>query len=197
MRAAVRAGWLSCTFLFLSAAAPAPHLYAPGRYVVDAAATRVHFHVKSLIGKYEGDFVEPQGDVVIDSAHPDRAVIDIEFPVAKMTTGDASTDAMLKGDSFFDMEKFPTVRFAADDAPLVRADGETQISGQLTMHGQTQPATLAVRLTGVTPDEAPGLSTVHFTGAMTVERSRFGMGFGRPFVSNMVGLDFDAIFRRS
>lgn len=195
MPAAVRAGWLSCILLTLSAAAP-PSLYAPGRYAVDPS-TKVHFHVKAMVGKYEGDFVEPQGAVVIEADHPDRAMIDIQFPVAKLTTGDASTDSMLKGDSFVDMAKYPAVRFAAEDAPLAQAAGETQIAGHLIMHGQTLPATLAVRLVGVTPDEAPGISTLHFTGMMTVERSKFGMGFGRPFVSDKVDMEIDAIFRRS
>ncbi|HUD92396.1 YceI family protein [Sphingobium sp.] len=172
-------------------------LYAPGRYQVDSQATKVHFHVKALIGNYDGDFVEPEGAVVIDPAKPDRASVDIAFPVEKLTTGDTSTDTMLKGESFFDMDKFPTVRFAAQDAPLASSDTPTPIAGELTMHGQTRPVTLSVRLIGVTPDEAPGLSVLHFAGTMSVERSHFGMGFGRPFVSDKVDLTIDAIFRRS
>lgn len=179
---------------------PAPFaramLYAPGHYAVDSEATKVHFHVKALVGGYEGDFLSPEGSVVIDPARPDRATVDISFPVEKLTTGDASTDAMLKGDSFFDMAKFPTVRFAAQDAPLVNGDTATPVAGELTMHGQTRPVTLSARLVGTTPDEAPGLSVLHFAGTMTVERSHYGMGFGRPFVSDHVDLAIDAIFRR-
>ncbi|ATI79265.1 YceI family protein [Sphingobium yanoikuyae] len=174
-----------------------PALYAPGRYLVDGAATRVHFHVKALIGGYEGDFTQPEGMVMIDPAQPERADVDISFPVEKMTTGDASTDSMLKGDSFFDMAHFPTVRFTARDAPLAGSDGATIIPGELTMHGQTRAVALSVQLTGVTPDEAPGIATLHFTGSMTVERSDYGMGFGRPFVSDKVYLTIDAIFRRA
>lgn len=170
--------------------------YAPGHYAVDSDATRVHFHVKALVGGYEGDVLAPQGSVVIDPARPDRATVDISFPVEKLTTGDASTDAMLKGDSFFDMGQYPTIRFTAQDAPLVNGDAPTPVAGELTMHGQTRPATLSVRLVGTTPDEAPGLSVLHFTGTMTVERGQYGMGFGRPFVSDHVDLTIDAIFRR-
>lgn len=171
-------------------------LYAPGHYAVDSAATRVHFHVKALVGGYEGDFLAPEGSVVIDPARPDRATVDIRFPVEKLTTGDASTDAMLKGDSFFDMAQYPAIRFTAQDAPLVNGDTPTPVAGELTMHGQTRPVTLSVRLVGTTPDEAPGLSVLHFAGTMTVERSHYGMGFGRPFVSDHVDLAIDAIFRR-
>ncbi|KMS58437.1 YceI family protein [Sphingobium cupriresistens] len=202
MRRPAQAALLLSIVALVPAAAAPPALYAPGRYQVDSVATRVHFHVKALVGGYEGDFVAPEGAVVIDSAQPDRATVDISFPVERLTTGDASTDAMLKGDSFFDMAKFPTIRFIAQNAPLARSDAPTPIAGELTMHGQTRPVTLSVRLVGTTlkeasgPDEAPGLSTMHFSGAMTVERSQFGMGFGRPFVSDKVDLSIDAIFSR-
>jgi polyisoprenoid-binding protein YceI len=180
----------------LPSTTPAP-LFAPGRYAVDSAATKVHFHAKALVGGYEGDFVAPQGSVVIDPARPDRAQVDISFPVERLTTGDGSTDAMLKGDSFFAVAKFPIVRFTAQDAPLGRGDRDIPIPGMLTMHGQTRPVTLTVRLVGVTPDEAPGLSVLHFTGTMAIERSQYGMGFGRPFVSDTVSLTIDALFRRA
>ena len=196
MHMAARAATLIGVML-LAPAAASPALYPPGRYAVDAQSTSVHFHVKAVVGKYEGDFRAPTGAVTIDPARPDRAAIDISFPLESMTTGDGSTDAMLKGGSFFDMAQYPTVRFSAAEAPLVDLHGETKIDGELTMHGQTQPVTLTVHLVGVTPDEVPGLSTLHFTGTMAVERSRFGMGFGRPFVADKVDLAVDAIFRRS
>ncbi|MEJ7935633.1 YceI family protein [Sphingobium sp. AN558] len=172
-------------------------LYTPGRYQVDATATKAHFHVKALVSSYEGDFVAPGGSVAIEESHPDRAIVDIRFPVDRLTTGDASTDAMLKGDSFFDMTHFPTVRFEATDAPLASAHAATPIAGQLTMHGQTHPVTVSIRLIGVTPDEARGPSMLHFAGTLTVDRSQFGMGFGRPFVSDRVDLTIDALFHRS
>ncbi|WP_088183526.1 YceI family protein [Sphingobium sp. Z007] len=197
MRRPAQAALLLSIVALAPAAAPPPALYAPGRYQVDSVATKVHFRVKALVGGYEGDFVAPDGAVTIDPARPDRAAVDISFPVEKLATGDASTDAMLKGDSFFDMAHFPTIRFTAQNAPLARSDAPTPIAGELTMHGQTRPVTLSVRLVGTTPDEAPGLSTLHFVGAMTVERSQFGMGFGRPFVADKVDLGIDAIFSRA
>lgn len=196
-RAILLLGLIACAPAAAAPAGEASSLFGPGRYLVDSQATKVHFHVKALAGSYAGDFVEPEGGVVIDPAHPDRADVDIRFPIEKMTTGDASTDAMLKGDSFFDMARFPTVRFVAREAPLAGSASASIIPGELTMHGQTRAVSLSVRLTGVTPDEAPGIATLHFSGSMTVERSQYGMGFGRPFVSDKVDLTIDAIFRRT
>lgn len=179
----------------LPATASAPQdRYPPGHYEADFHRTTVHFQVKSLFGSYQGDFVEPTGTVVIMPDRPGHAAIDINFPVNRLTTGDASTDQMLKGSSFFDMERYPTIRFVADDAPL-GGDETLKIDGKLTMHGQTHPVSVTARFAGVSAEEEgsvhPGL---RFTGEASVNRSQFGMGFGRPFVANRVDLTIDATF---
>ncbi|EQB31484.1 YceI family protein [Sphingobium ummariense] len=167
--------------------------FQPGHYAVDTVQTRVHFQAKSLFGAYRGDFVEPMGAVAIDPQRGDHAAIDIRFPIGKLTTGDASTDSMLKGSSFFDMDHYPEVRFVASDTAI--GNGDTlRIDGKLTMHGQTRPIAIAARLAGISPDPATGRPRLHFTGQANVRRSQFGMGFGRPFVSNRVYLDIDATF---
>lgn len=200
-RARLRLVLLCGTLCFTPGAAPPPPALSPtfpaGRYRIDSQATVATFEVKALVGKYAGSFRQPTGTVVIDPARPDRASIDVTFPVDRLTTGDASTDAMLKGDSFFNLARYPTVRFAADNAPLAQGQGDLNIDGALTMHGQTLPTTLTVRLASHTPDEVPALATLRFTGEMHVLRSRFGMGFGRPFVADRVELTIDATFRRS
>lgn len=172
-------------------------LFAPGHYQVDSAATKAHFHVKALIGGYEGDFVAPEGSVTIDESHPGRAVIDIRFPVDRLTTGDESTDAMLKGASFFDVKHFPTVEFTATDAPIVTTSAATPVAGQLTMHGQSRPVTISVRLTDTTAGDAEHGAALHFSGNLTIDRSQFGMGFGTPFLSDRVNLTVEAFFCRS
>lgn len=167
--------------------------FQPGHYAVDTVQTRVHFQAKSLFGAYKGDFVQPMGAVAIDPQRVDHAAIDIRFPVGRLTTGDASTDSMLKGSSFFDTDHYPEVRFAASDATI--GSGDTlRIDGKLTMHGQTRPIAIAAHLAGISPDPVTGHPRLHFTGEASVRRSQFGMGFGRPFVSNRVDLDIDATF---
>ncbi len=201
MRIAARSGLLlGMTLLVPQSAIPqSTHVPLPwpaGRYRVDSGATRVHFHVKALIGGYDGDFVMPDGSVSISAENPGRAAIDIAFPVEKLTTGDSATDAMLKGDSFFDNQHFPNIRFVARNAPLVERNMSVQFPGDLTMHGQTHPVTLSIHLVGGTSEKTSHPSALHFSGTTTVERSQFGMGFGRPFVSNRVELTIDALFNQ-
>ncbi|SCW91336.1 Polyisoprenoid-binding protein YceI [Sphingobium faniae] len=194
------AACLSMLLLVPAASAPTAGLgqppYPPGAYEVDSRRTRVHFQVKSLFGGYQGDFLEPTGTVTIDPRRPNRADIDISFPVSSLTTGDASTDQMLKGGSFFDMEHYPAIRFAANDALIGQSDLLT-VNGQLTMHGRTRTIAIAARLAGLDPDIlSDARPTLRFIGAASVKRSQFGMGFGRPFVANRVDLSIDATFRQ-
>lgn len=167
--------------------------YPPGHYLVDFHATTVHFRVKSLFGAYEGNFIEPTGSVVIPADRPETADIDISFPVDRLTTGDASTDQMLKGSSFFDMEHFPTVRFVADRTPIHGGD-TLQVEGALTMHGQTRPVIVTAHMTEANPTQNAAEAGLRFTGDASVKRSLFGMGFGRPFVADTVDLTIDATF---
>lgn len=175
-----------------TAALPAAR-FAPGRYQVVAPQTKVHFHVKSLLGAFDGDFIDPTGAVTIDAAHPNNAAIDISFPVEKMSTGEPANDVMLKGDNLFDAAKFPFVRFLAADALIGSSEAMT-ITGELTMHGQTRPISITAHLTGIVPDATGGKPSLHFSGETSVLRSDFEMGFGRPFVSNRVDLTIDASF---
>ena len=169
--------------------------FSPGHYAVDRAHTTVHFRVSSLFGAYQGDFIEPTGEVLIEPDRPRHAHIDISFPVSRLTTGDASTDQMLKSASFFDSDRYPTVRFTADDAPI--GNDQLKIDGHLTMHGQTRPLSITARFAGIRMEEGATHPSLHFTGEASVKRSEFGMGFGRPFVANNVDLTIDATFRLS
>jgi polyisoprenoid-binding protein YceI len=174
----------------LAAEAPFP----PGRYLVDAERTTVHFTVKQFpFGHYEGKFVNPTGAVTIDPDHDRRADIDITFPVEQLTTGDSFTDDMLKGSNFFDAAQFPTARFVATDVPL--GGDSIAVHGKLTMHGVTRTVSVSARLADIQTEADTGQSTLHFTGETAIKRSDFKMGFGRPFVSNRVTLTIDAHFR--
>lgn len=177
----------------VAGSSPASADFPPGRYAVDTRQTTVHFRVNSLLGAYQGDFVEPTGQVVISPDRPGRAKIDISFPVARLTTGDSSTDQMLKGSSFFDMDRYPIIRFTADDTPI--SGDKIQVSGRLNMHGQTRPLTINAQFAGSRIDEGSPHPSLRFTGDASVKRSQFGMGFGRPFVANRVTLTVDATFR--
>jgi polyisoprenoid-binding protein YceI len=173
----------------------APAAIAPGVYAVDSQQTNVAFSVRQFaISRLTGQFVAPTGALVVDAARPDRARIDISFPIARLTTGKPSADRLLKGGTMFDAARYPQARFVASNVPIGGATAT--VEGTLMLHGVTRPLSFPARLTGARTDAASGATTLSFTGDATINRSDFGMGFGRPIVSNRVDLVISASFAR-
>ena len=78
----------------------------------------------------------------------------------------------LKGENFFWVDRYPTVRFAGRRMVLTSATQGT-VAGELTARGVTRAATLAVRFAEA-PQAASG-RPIDLTGTTTIDRKDFGM----------------------
>jgi polyisoprenoid-binding protein YceI len=108
-------------------------------------------------------------------------------------TGSASFDRQLQGGSWFDVEEHPTVTFvttAVDAGP----DGHGTVTGDLTLHGETHPVTLAVTFNGVGPGLLGAGTRIGFSGTGKIRRSDFGMKTLPSMAGDEVGLDFEIEF---
>ena len=103
--------------------------------------------------------------------------LDITVAVKSVDTRNSLRDDLLRGPSFFDVERFPTIRFSKARV-LNGKDGRKQLVGNLTLHGITQP--VVFELTSSEPEHKPGetLSGDH-AAHTTIKRTDFGLdGFG-------------------
>lgn len=73
--------------------------------------------------------------------------MDINVDVAFVDTGNEKRDNHLRSADFFNVEKFPNMRFVS--TAVRRVKGNLRIVGRLTLHGVTQPVTLKVE--GMSP----------------------------------------------
>src|SRR5690348_7401170 len=73
---------------------------------------------------------------------PKRAT-DITLDMKSLTTALPEFDTLLKGDKYFEVDKFPTATF---ESTRVEPTGENtaNVTGDLTVHGITQSEVLAV-----------------------------------------------------
>lgn len=166
---------------------------APGDYRVDPRHTTVAFSVRQFaIAHLTGRFEQPSGGLLIAPVPGNRARIDIRFPIAALTTGKPSADGFLKSARMFDAGHFPEAHFVGADIPTDRQT--IPMTGMLTLHGVTRPVALTARLASAHRDPATGRTSLHFLADGSIRRSAFGMGFGRPFVSDQVDLSMDATF---
>ena len=82
------------------------------------------------------------GRVMLDRAAK-TGTVDITIDAASIRTFDGRLDAIVKGERFFNVEKFPAVTFKSS---TVKFDGDrvASVDGDLTMLGVTRPVSLAV-----------------------------------------------------
>lgn len=158
----------------------------PQRYTLDAAASNVSAKVPFFgLASKTARFPRMQGAVTIVPGAPERAVIDVTFDATAIEAPDSVTLARLRGDKFFWVEKYPSIRFLGRSLKLSSATRGT-VSGELTARGVTRPATLAV-----TFDTDPVARTgqpVSFTGTTTIDRRQFGMTSYQLIVGNKVDI---------
>lgn len=156
------------------AAVPA---HAGESYVLDPVHSQPQWEARHIgFSSQHGNFGKLTGKVTIDRAAKTGS-IDVTIDAASIRTYDARLDAIVKGERFFNVEKYPTITFrsdrlAFDGDRLVAADGE------LTMVGVTKPVTLKIAnvVCGEEPFRKKSLCGAEATA--TIRRSDWGMTYG-------------------
>jgi polyisoprenoid-binding protein YceI len=148
-----------------------------GTYQSDPSHSLVGFRVNHFgFNDYFGVFGDVTGTLMIDPANPNAAKVDV------------------KDASFFDAEKFPTVRFVSTK---VTVDGTSaMIEGDLTLRGVTKPVTLEADFTGAGINPFVKKETIGFEATTLIKRSDFGMNQAVPLVSDEVRLGITAAFEK-
>jgi polyisoprenoid-binding protein YceI len=162
----------------------------PQRYTLDATASNVSAKVPFFgLASKTARFPKMQGAVTIVPGAPERAVIDVTFDATAIEAPDDVTLARLRGDKFFWVEKYPTVRFVGRSLKLASPTRGT-VAGELTARGITQPQTLEV--TFETDPIAQAGKPVSFTGTTTIDRRKYGMKSYQLLVGNKVDITLKA-----
>jgi polyisoprenoid-binding protein YceI len=164
-----------------------------GNWRLDAAATTVELTTKAMWGmvKVTGRLVatEGEGQVTPDGSVTGSLVLD----AASIDTAQAKRDKHLRSKDFFDVEQYPTLRYAATSATSARtgADGALAIGGTFTAHGETHPLTLAATVNGV------GTDSITITATADLDRSTWGIGWTKMGARLDNHVVVSAVFTRS
>ena len=165
-----------------------------GTYQIDPMHSSVEFAVKHLmISTVKGRFADVKGTLELPESGD--AKVDITIAAPSIYTGVEARDTHLKSADFFDVEKYPELRFVSTEATR-HGDG-WRLVGNLTMHGVTQPVTLAVSEEGAGVDPW-GNQKVAFSASGKVNRTHFGLSWnaaletGGVLVGEEVKISIDA-----
>jgi polyisoprenoid-binding protein YceI len=89
-----------------------------------------------------------------------------------VSTGDPAFDAQV-ADVVFDATRFATIGFRST-AVEVTGPASARVTGDLTFHGVTAPATLDVTYNGGAHDPLRGADVIGFSATATLDRTAFG-----------------------
>jgi len=126
-------------------------LVPTGTWTVDPAHSKVGFAVKHMgIANVRGEFTEFEGTLeVADDLFSAKAHGSVK--VDSVNTNEAQRDAHLKSADFFHGEEHPELTFTS--TAIEPVDDETfKVTGDLTIHGVTNPITLTAEVQGTDTD---------------------------------------------
>lgn len=153
---------------------------AAQQYVLDPAHTQVAFSVDRFGFNHTlGRFETVSGAVTLDRANPARSSVTATVQTASVSAGDATRNEHLRAERWLNVEQFPTMEFRSTSVRLTGAES-AEVTGDLTVRGQTHPITLTVSLNQIGRNPANGGQAAGFSATGTLSRTAFGVGANIP-----------------
>lgn len=180
--------------LFLTAATFA------ATYQIDSAHSAANFTVKHMmITNVRGSFSGVTGTVVYDPKNIAATKVEATINADTVNTNEPKRDGHLKTPDFFDVAKFPTMKFVSSKVTPA-GKGKFKVAGDLTIHGVTKPVVLDV--TGPEAEVNDGRGGIRTGASATtkINRKDFGLTWNKMMeaggltVSEEVAIELDLQF---
>jgi polyisoprenoid-binding protein YceI len=145
---------------------------------VDGSHSKVEFNVTHLmISDVTGRFT--QFDVTLKQGKEDfsGSTVEAVIKTASVTTDNDGRDKHLKGDDFFNAEKFPEMKFVSTAFEKTGKD-TYRIPGTLTIRDVSKPVVLEGKFLGSTKDPW-GNTKIGFKATTTINRQEFGVKWNK------------------
>lgn len=168
-------------------AAHAAHAAPPSHEILalDSARSQATFVVKVLwLIPLHGDFGKVQGTLDLDRFHG-SARVDARIDADDLRMRSSRYENWAKSEEFFDASRYPQIRFASDDFPLVRLRTGGALDGTLTLRGIAKPVRFRI-LPSACARPLTGACAVQSEGS--IQRSDFGMHSRRGALADKVAL---------
>jgi polyisoprenoid-binding protein YceI len=145
-------------------------------YTFDPVHTTAEFSVTHLaITKVTGKIPVVSGSLTT-GANDMPTAASVTLSAKDLDTREADRDQELHGPDWLDVTKYPTITFVAK-----KIEGTPQVftmMGDLTIHGVTQPVTLAGQFVGKVTD-GRGHTHAGYSATTTIDRRQWGLNWGK------------------
>ena len=141
---------------------------------IDAVHSGINFSVRHMVvSKVRGHFAKYTGVVRIDEDDLTRSTVEATIDASSIDTGAPQRDEHLRSADFFDVEKFPELRFRTQRIEK-HGDDRYRLLGQLTIRDVTREISLDVEYGGRGKDPW-GNERIGFTAKASLDRKDFGL----------------------
>jgi polyisoprenoid-binding protein YceI len=165
-------------------------------WAIDPFHTQIEFATKHLgMMTVRGHFTEVQATGTIDPDNPENSSVTVTIQAPSLRTNNAMRDDDLRSPNFLDTEQFPTITFTSTSIQQTGPDTFT-MTGDLTIKGITQPATLKVLRYGEVNDPGMMGHRIAYSAETEIDRRDFGLTFnalldGRWAVGDQVAINIE------
>src|ERR1700722_16591199 len=135
---------------------------------VDEGST-IGFKIKNFGINSEGSFKGLQGTILFDPQNVAADSFDVSVGAASINTENDMRDEHFRKEAYFDVEKYPRIRFVSSAITAVDGNGHYKLTGKLTIKGTTKEISFPFLA-------APAGDDYIFKGSFTINRRDFGVG---------------------
>ncbi len=128
-------------FLFLYAAGLSAQTTS---WHIDPLHSTAQFSVRHMmISTVRGHFGGVKGTVSLDEQNPANDTVEATIDCTTINTGEPKRDSDLKGEEFFDVKKYPVMKFKSKRVE-VAGPGRLKVTGDLTINAITRQVVLDI-----------------------------------------------------
>lgn len=158
---------------------------------VDPAHSSAQFSVRHMgISTVRGGFTKVSGTAKYDPSDVSKTSIETTIDAASIDTRVEMRDNDLRGPSFFDTAKYPTITFKSKRTEAAGA-GKLKITGDLTMHGVTKEVVLDVEGPTNAVKDARGNDRRGASATTKIDRKDFGVNGAAAMVADEITITID------
>lgn len=145
-------------------------------YKLDPIHSDIMFKIKHLmISTITGTFKKFDATLEVDENDLTKGKITFEADIDSVDTKNEQRDGHLKGDDFFNAEKYPKMTFTSTGIEKISGD-EYTLTGDLTIRDATKPISLKVEFNGDAKDPW-GMERKGFEINGRINRKEFGLSW--------------------
>jgi polyisoprenoid-binding protein YceI len=175
---------------FLTASTPA---LAQDRYEIDPAHTQAVFSVDRFgFTTIFGSFMDAGGTITIDTGNLDNSSVSAFVETGSVLVGHPVRDEHVAGAFWLNAEAHPRLEFSSTRVDPT-GDTTAEVTGNLTLWGETREVTFNVELNRQGVDPATQRQAVGFTVTGTIDRTEWGHETAAAIVGTEVGIRIETL----